>query len=950
MLKIFKLHFLFALILLSKLVQAQLIYQAGSVSGIIQDEKTHQALAYASVTAYHSKDSTFVTGVATDENGAFILSPLAYSTYYLKIALIGYGNFNTKSFTLAPSTAVKNFGTITIAPLGGMLSPVEIKDKQQLAEQKEDTIVYHADAFKTNPDASAEDLVNKMPGISSNNGSVSVNGEQVKQVLVDGKPFFGDDPTMALKNLPAEVIDKIQVFDKLSDQAQFSGFDDGNTTKTINITTKPNKSNGEFGKFYAGGGLGAENQFEYIAGGNLNIFNNDRRISILGLFNNINQQNFASQDLLGVAGSGRGGGGGGNNFLVGNQNGITTTDAVGVNYSDQYGKNFKITASAFFNSANNFTDESLIRNYINAQNSGLNYTEYDTLKNLNYNQRYNVKLEYQLDSSNSFVLWPKVNTEYNKAPSSVNGTNTLPGMQVESNTFNNTFAENAGYDFTNTLLWRHKFKKKRRTISVGLSTDLNDATGTGTNNSISRFFTQNDSLITNQHSSTPSSGYMVSPQLVYTEPVDSFGQLQLSYNPSYTYSTVNKETMNYNDYLQNYSLLDTAVSNKYQSTYIVDKAGIGYRYNKKRWMIMSGINVQSANLSGNEQYPTSFGANRTFNNLLPQATINYKFKTGNNLRIIYRASTNTPSVAQLQSVINNSNPLLLSSGNANLLQDYEHTVTIRYGKTNSRKEFRSGIFFYGYANYANNYIGNASYIPTKDTIINGYNLNRGSQFVKPVNINGYWNTRSLVTYALPLNKIKSNLSINAGINYSLTPGLINNVINKATSTTLTGGSGLSSNIGENLDFNLVYSANYNFISNSLQPQLNNNYFSGTTSFKFNWIIKKRLVINTSLNQLLVTGLSTGYNQNYYVWTVYFAYKFLKNHALELKFTVNDVLNQNQNISRTVTDTYVQDSKINVLERYYLFTLTYSIRNYKGLAKLTPSQDGENNYRHHRDQE
>ena len=213
-------------------------------------------------------------------------------------------------------------------------------------QQKGDTIQYNASQYKTNPDATAEDLVGKMPGITvDNSGTVTAHGDQVKSVTVDGKKFFGDDATAALRNLPAEVIDKIQVFDKLSDQAQFTGFDDGNSVRAINIVTKPNMRNGRFGRLFAGYGTDGR----YNVGGNVNFFHGDRRLSFVGLFNNINQQNFSSQDLLGFSNNNNRGGRGGGVPSVGAQSGINTTNAFGINYTDMWGKKLEVQASYFFN-------------------------------------------------------------------------------------------------------------------------------------------------------------------------------------------------------------------------------------------------------------------------------------------------------------------------------------------------------------------------------------------------------------------------------------------------------------------------------------------------------------------------------------------------------------------------------------------------------------------------
>ncbi len=252
-----------------------------------------------------------------------------------------------------------------------------------------------------------------MPGVTvDKNGTVTAQGETVKKVTVDGRDFFGDDATATLRNLPAEVIDKIQVFDKLSDQAQLTGFDDGNTTKSINIVTKKDMRSGNFGRLFAGYGT----DDRYSAGGNVSFFNNARRISLIGLTNNVNQQNFSSQDLLGVTSTGnrggggqRGGGGGGNfrggsnNFTVGQQNGIAKTNAFGINYSDAWGKKVDVTGSYFFNNSNTSNNQSVSQQNIITKDSSTYYDENTLSDNKNYNHRVNFRLTYRIDSSNTII-------------------------------------------------------------------------------------------------------------------------------------------------------------------------------------------------------------------------------------------------------------------------------------------------------------------------------------------------------------------------------------------------------------------------------------------------------------------------------------------------------------------------------------------------------------------
>lgn len=909
------------------------------VSGLITDAKTFLPVQYASIVVMNVKDSSFVKGEVTDSAGSFIIESLSSGNYYLKISFIGYETILTEPFLISNVQPAKHFGTIKLKASAEVLKGAVVEAKQVMVQQKEDTIQYNANAFKTHPDATAEDLVAKMPGITTDNGSVKAHGEDVKQILVDGKPFFGDDPNAALKNLPADVIEKIQVFDKLSDQAQFTGFDDGQSNKTINIVTKLGKNNGQFGKIYAGYG----EDDRYIAGGNINLFNGDRRISVIGLSNNINQQNFSTQDLLGVTGSGGRGGGrggygggqygggqGGNssyNFLVNPQNGISTTNAVGLNYSDKWGSKIKVSGSYFFNEMDNINTGTLTRNYITSKNTGQRYYENDNAENLNYNHRVNFRFEYTIDTANSLIITPKLNFQDNNAISSVFGNNRLPENVELSKTTNSTKANNAGYDLSNNILFRHKFTKRGRTFSLGLSNGMNYKTGTGSVFSLSKYYFTNDSTFTDQHSNQNTNGYSISPNIVYTEPLDSSSQLQFSYNPSYISNMTDKEVNNFNYTDQIYSNLDTALSNKYESTYIANKGGLGYRRNNKKYNFMAGFNYQYATLSGSEHFPTSFMVSKSFSNILPQAMLNYKFSRGTNLRIIYRTSTNMPSVSQLQNVINNSNPLLLSTGNPDLKQDFEHTVTIRYGKTNAEKA--SGLFVLIYANYAQNYIGNSTLIPVKDTTLtDGTLLKRGSQLTKPVNLDAYWNTRSLITYAWPVVKIKCNVNFNTGFNYTQTPGSINSAINLANNYGLSGGAGLSSNISEKLDFSVSYTANYNIVKNTLQTQSNSNYFSQVTSLKFNWIFWKGIVFNTSVNHTLYNGLSQSYNQDFLFWNASLGYKLLKDHSLEIKASVFDILKQNNSISRTVTETYIEDSQTRVLTRYFMFTLTYTLRNFK----------------------
>lgn len=320
------------------------------LDGTVSDADDHTTLPGAIVKLVPIADSTNWKGMETDDNGKFAFTGLVNGIYKVQVSYIG---FTLQEQKVKINGADKHLATILMVRNPTTLKDVPIVAREDRVQQKADTTEYNAKAYKVNPDASAEDLVTKMPGITSTNGTVKAHGETVQKVYVDGKEFFGDDATLALKNLPAEVVDKVQVFDKWSDQAQFTGFDDGNSQKAINITTKNGRNNGVFGKIYAGYGYLEDSR--YSVGANVNWFDGDRRFSVIGMANNVNQQNFATQDLLGVigpasqrGGSGMSGGFGGrrgggsigsggyggaagvNNFLVGQQGGISNTDRKSV--------------------------------------------------------------------------------------------------------------------------------------------------------------------------------------------------------------------------------------------------------------------------------------------------------------------------------------------------------------------------------------------------------------------------------------------------------------------------------------------------------------------------------------------------------------------------------------------------------------------------------------------
>jgi outer membrane receptor protein involved in Fe transport len=817
------------------------------------------------------------------------------------------------------------------------LKEVTVEAKQALATQQGDTTSYSSNAYKVNKDATAEDLITKMPGVAIVNGKIQAQGEDVKQVLVDGKPFFGDDANAVLKNLPSEIIDKVQVFDKRSDQSLFTGFDDGSAQKTINIVTKQQFRNGVFGKVY--GAYGYDDKFK--GGVSTNIFKGDRRITILAQSNNINEQNFSSEDLVGVMSSSSGGGGrgGGNrgggpgggynpsdNFLVNAQNGINTTSSFGLNYADKWNKKTEVSGSYFFNWTQNNSTSTLLQQYILGSNNGLNYNENNTSKSNNVNNRINFKIETKLDSQNTITIQPRLSFQNNDGSKNLFGQNTR-GDATISNTENKSSSNLLGYNISVPVLYRHSFAKKGRTFSVNLNPTLNKNSGESSLNTLNNYYGNYFSGDTvDQHSNILKNNNSIKGTISYTEPLSKTSFLLIDYTSNYTDNYSSKKTYDKNYSNDSYSIFDSSLTNVFKNTYQTQAGSLGYRYQKQKFNVSVNAAYQWALLSKHQEIPTNYQLSKTFESVLPSAQFQYKFSKKSNLRINYRSSNNAPSIDQLQGVINNSNSLQLSTGNPDLKQDFQQNLNVRYSGVNTEKA--TSLFVLLSGNYSNNYIGNSTLIANQDTTVyNDVFLKKGSQIIRPANINGYYTVRSLINYTFPLSKIKTNLSVNLSGNYNNVPGLINNEINYAK--TATGGFGLvlSSNISEKFDFTISSNSAYSNINNTLQKNSNSTYFSQSSRVKITANPWKGLVLQSEFSNMYYGGLTASYNQSISLWNTGIGYKFLKSKQAELRLTVYDLLNQNNSVQRTNTDSYIQDSQTNALNRYYMLTFTYTFKKY-----------------------
>lgn len=892
-----------------------------SVHGWVEDSLGNP-LAMATVTLYHGYADTAGIKKVTSTSGEFTFSNLESTKYTLEVSFVGFSRCFRE---IELSNKHMDLGVIVLSSQVSTISEVKIVAKQAV-KMKDDTLQYNANAFKTNPDATAEDLVKKMPGITIENGTVKAQGEEVKKVTVDGKTYFGDDANIALKNLSADMIEKVEVFDQWSDQAMFTGFDDGQSSKSMNIVTKQKFKQGIMGRVYAG--YGVDNRYQ--AGGNFNYFKGERRISLLALSNNINQQNFSSEDISAATGSsvqqGMGKRNSSNPFLTGMQSGITSVNSFGLNYSDVWGKKVKVNGSYFFNQSSNSNTQTLLRTYYSNDTNTLYYSENGLYSTINFNHRINFKFDYAIDSLNVLTITPLMSFQNNSINNSIDGNNKQLSTLLNSSS-NDYLADISAYRISTDVLYRHRFVKRGRTFSTNLRGEWNNKNQNNTLNAINKYFADISSDTLNQNSIQHSPNESYSANIIYTEPIGKAAQLMLNVKEVYAHNISEVATNLYNPLIQSYSVLDTTLSSSLQNNYFTHQGGLAFRVHPKRTVnIMLGADYQRVDMSNEQVLPVNVNIARTFENILPNAMLKAKLSSKSNVRINYRTNVNLPSVTQLQEVWNNSNPLLLSIGNTLLKSQYVQSLNVKWMYTDAPKSRTMMLFAMG--SKTSNYIANATQVVSADTtMFDGRLLKAGTRYTRPLNLGSLYSVRSFFMWGIPIKKIKSNMNITGGYTYSLAPAMIDGKRGSTSSSAYITGFTLSSNISEKIDFTLSSNANYNVITNSLQSAANNNYFNVLSAVKFNYIFWKGVVLQTELTHTLYNGLNS-FNRSFFLWNVAVGKKLFKDQNGDIRVSVFDALHQNNSVSRTVNEYYVDDLQNVVLQRYYMLTFTYKFKKIK----------------------
>ena len=844
----------------------------------------------------------------SSSDGTFRFEKVLPGKYTIRIDYLGFEPF-AKTIRATENT---NLGIIFLPEASLTLDGVQVTGAPALGKQMGDTTQFNASAFKTSHNANAENLIEKMPGIQVLNGQVQAQGETVQEILVDGKPFFEGDVEAALKNLPAEIIQNIQVFDKQSDQAEFSGFDDGNKTKAINIVTKPDRRRGQFGQ----ASLGYGTDQRYMAGASVNFFNNERRITVTGVSNDINSSGYSIGETPGGE-------------LRGGSEGNATTNRISVNYNDEWGEQLELSGNYSYHHRQNISQRLQFRDYILSSDSGQIYSEENNRNSTWAGQRFRMRLEYDPNKENEIVIEPRFSIEQDDGISYFLG-HTANDRGPVNQTENNSSYEGSELEFENEIHYRHRFTKKGRTFSTRLETAIDRDKRETYRLADNSFYNREDPHETLDQFINPDNRQVTwDLNFSYTEPVGDSARVEIEYGAGNNRNNSNEQAFNFAAGTGDYSRLDTLLSNTFENNYLSQEIEAGYQYSTQQLNVELEVEYQQASLENSQVFPKTYNMERTFHSLQPSVEVEYRFSDSENLRLDYRTDTDNPSMGQLQEVIHNANPLHIRTGNPDLKQSYRNELSLRYKSfdTKTNKLFYARIE----GSVTNNTISNSTIIAEKPIQLSeDIVLEQGSQFTRPVNLaEGNWDVRTHVSYGQPVPFIASNLELNGSAGYFRRPGMINDKLTISSTNNFGVGISLSSNISEKIDFNISTRSGYRIVENTVRPQLNTNYFNQSTHFSGDFVFWKGVILRTELNHRVNSGALEGYDSNFLLWNLSISKLLFERERGEICLAINDLLKQNNSIERNVTELYIEDERTNMLQQFFMLSFTYSIRNFGG---------------------
>ncbi|MCW5912211.1 MAG: TonB-dependent receptor [Cyclobacteriaceae bacterium] len=896
--------------------------QKFSVKGQVTDTLS-LPLPSTTVMLLNSKDSTLVNFGVSDLKGFFEIKNVNRGEYLLKVTFVGYASHMQRVVTPAEPTAI-DVGKIKMAPQTKELDAVVIQGEKNPVTVKKDTIEFNASSFKTKTNANVEDLLKTMPGIEvETDGTVRAQGEQVQRVTVDGREFFGRDPKLATRNLPADAVEKVQVFDRKSDNAQFTGVDDGQREKTINLELKEDKRNGAFGNLMAG--VGTNDRFQ--ATGSVNKFSKGQQLSFLGMGNNINEQGFSIGDFMNFSGGAQsmmGGGGGSRTITVGGsgggsgsggpainfggrQSGIMTNYAGGINFNKDLDKDTKLTSSYFYNHLDRNVSSSLNRVNTLPDIGTYNFNQESRQLSNNDNHRATLMIDHNIDSANT--IRATANAAYTESESntySQSKTMNIGNTQVQNESERSSYNAQTAKNVNASVLWRHRFAKKGRSLSTNVTFGLSDTESEGSQNSTNIFNLLGTEQNIDQTNTQETRNQNIGTSVSYTEPLGGRKYLEANYNFSSNRNEVDRQVY---DWENGGPEFNNGLSNKYTSNYVYNRPGMNFRMNKEKYSVTLGASYQMTSLTGNLLLH-NVTIDQNFENLLPVARFNYDFSSFKHLRLDYETSMQEPTIQQLQPIVDNSDPLNISVGNPDLKPAYTHRISTNYTAFNPAKFMNFFAFI------------NASYM--KNAIVYSQSVNDSLvRTTKPVNVKSAQSLSANVNAGFPIKKLNSRFNVGPTASFSESITVLNEQENHVRNRMLGGTARYNFTYKEYIIFDL----SANFSKQLTQYDFNTpdqEYFNQTYRSELNLSFLKKYAFNTSFDYLIYTSATTDFRQTIPFWNMSVSRFVLKNNAGEVKLGVNNILDQSNSVTQSAGENYVQRQTMNNLGRYYMLSFTYAL--------------------------
>ena len=923
------------LLLFCTLCAATAAAQPVAVRFRVADRTTRDAVVGA-VAELRSRTDTAAAALYTtsDIDGRGLFPRVPRGEYRLTVTSLGYDSLRTD---LRVGTTAVALDSLWLAPRAETIDDVVVEVPALRSSVRGDTLSYRASAYKVSFGSDAGSLISKMPGLEIADGAIEAQGRSVQRVYVDGREFFGNDVMSAVRNIPADMIESIDIYNTQSDQSEFTGVDTGEGVTALNIVTLPDKRRGAFGRVFGAYGI----PDKYIGGGNVNIFNNDRRISVIGLVNNVSRQNFSFEDILGTTEESNSRTSN-KNFMVRPMDGISTVQAVGVNYSDDWGKKGKVTASYFFNRTDNHNTSRSDKQTFTASDKLVLYNDENRSKALNLNHRFNSRIDYRFSERHSMMMRTSFSLQDNNARnellSRTDNKFSDDDIRFVNRRRNFGLSDSKGFNVSNNLIYRYRLPGKK---SHNLTFGFGGAYRSYEQFSFPRQYTFRDpddiECDTTDYSSRNVSrtdrdqpGYDVNGSASYTRALSKRSRLSLEYRINYTDNSVDRSTFVFTKENVFPDERNPKQSTEYDYAFLTHRVGSTYQYYFKKTKVAATLYYQHAEFDSDYAFPYRQKTGASFDNLTYNVVSNISITRNNTLKFTAVGRTSNPRATDLQGIVNTTNRQNVFAGNPHLDPVYTHRLTGQYIRTSPERGHTFTVS--AEAALSPNTITDSLVIDTPDFVIDdeGTLLGEGNQFTKPVNLPGYWSLRASVNYGMPVRWLRSNLNFRAGVSTGRIPSIINGERNELSNSSYNAGVVLGSNISESVDFRVSYTGRYNVSkSTSHVRTLDNTYFSQTARAEATFVAWKRLVVRANADYNYYKGITDTFLEERLICNALLGVKLFRNRLGEVSVGVNDLLDQNgTTFRRTVTGTTLRNVTNLGVGRYVSLQLTYNLRLYR----------------------